>query len=238
MVSRSCYDLPDVQCPHSSWRPELHTEILGVMSLTQWCARASLCHLGRVDCIFSQLSIQLQHTKTSHGGSHYTTEISKHHQWGRTFPSGRPCGYTFTSTSLALWWVNTGILHATLHGDSLGIIPNQYSVVYQPRNLQHSSAEYIVWPNVTQPVSGRVGILMLGVFCLPHSSSSAPPATSGERRFCRQPAWLYRLTSYMTIGKLPAFSIPNFPHLLKRSKNNVYFIMIPWRLKEVMNPRN
>lgn len=75
---------------------------------------------------------------------------------------------------LTYWWVNIGILYATPHSDSIGMIPNQYSVVYQPSSLQHSSAEYIVWSKVTQPLSGGVRILTWDVFCLQGPCSSAP----------------------------------------------------------------
>lgn len=95
------------------------------------------------------------------------------------------------------WWVNTGTLHGAPHGDSVGIIPNQYSAVYQPNSLKHSRAEYIVWPKVTQPVSGGAGILTPGVFCFQGSSSSAHLGHSVEGRFHhRQTARLYFLTSY------------------------------------------
>lgn len=95
---------------------------------------------------------------------------------GALFPGGLVVTYlpVHLCTVLTYWWVNTGILYAAAHSDSVGTIPSQYSVVYQPSSLQHSSAEYIVWPKVTQPVSGEVRILTWDVLCLQGPCSSTP----------------------------------------------------------------
>ena len=140
-------------------------------------------------------------------------------------------------TVLTYWWVNISILYATPHSDSIGMIPNQYSVVYKPSSLQHSSAKYIVWSKVTQPVSGGVRILTWISVCKAHVPLLHSDA-SGHRLTILSFIWSYHLTSYMTVGKLPIFSIPNFHHLLRRNNGSIYFIVILWGLHEVINPRN
>lgn len=87
------------------------------------------------------------------------------------------------------WWVDTGILYAALRSDSVGIILNQYSVVRQPRSLQQSSDEYIVWLKVTQPISGRIRILTPDVPCLQrHLFLCSIFTISGKGRAWRQTA--------------------------------------------------
>lgn len=124
-------------------------------------------------------------------------------------------------------------MYAVPHSDSVGIIPNQYSVVYQPSCLQHSNAEYIVCPKVTQAISGRVRTLIQNVLCLQDHVPPFHPAVSRHRLhgFITWPAM-------GLLGKLPTFSIPNFLHLLKRSKNSIYCIVVLWGLNEITNPRN
>ena len=61
---------------------------------------------------------------------------------------------------------------------------------------------------------------------------------SGHRLTSLSFIWSYHLTSYMTVGKLPIFSFPNFHHPLKMNNGSIYFIVILWGLHEVINLRN
>lgn len=170
------------RCSHSLSRPELCTQMLTWCCVWEWISLSGMLEAACVSledlivCISFQLSIQFFHPEIIHKGV-LTPQKSANpnHQSGRSFP-WRACGYIFTSASLYCinLWVNTGILYAAPHSDSVGTIPSQYSIVYQPSSLQHSSAEYIVWPKVTQPVSGEVRILTWDVLCLQGPCSSTP----------------------------------------------------------------
>lgn len=144
------------RCSHSFSKPELYTKILNWYWIWEWVLLSG---------VLESICISLEKLTVSPFNSafNYITlksamgEVTTHRN--QQMPSIReifsPAGPVVIHLPAHLrpyWWINTGILHAAPHGHSVGIIPNQYSAVYQPSSLQQSRAEYIVQPKVTQPV--------------------------------------------------------------------------------------